>query len=304
MGNEESFPIKIFCFGNQNDVLQDIFPDKIESKDKFEHRRLKKSKSFTENETKKTIEKKIEWNATLYPDITDDNIDELFEDLIKKMDIPETEYDEKEIKKYKNDEKAKEKTKNIIIKFGKENSNYIINYMNDIPKTHLPQIAIVTNEDFDEKEEGLNDNRYLSIIKDRIKENLINFLWEKECYYNERGAILLNKINKIETNNYINIMLTGISRSGKSTLINVLSEKLVTLESPFLESVTNRIREYKIITSENGEFLTGLRFFDTPGLTIIKNNSFLKKDRSTINEVKNAIEKRSKNVKTVEKIFI
>ena len=169
--------------------------------------------------------------------------------------------------------------------------------MNDIPKTHLPQIAIVTNEDFDEKEEGLNDNRYLSIIKDRIKENLINFLWEKECYYNERGTILLNDINKIETNNYINIMLTGISRSGKSTLINVLSEKLVTLESPFLESVTNKIREYKIITSENGEFLTGLRFFDTPGLTIIKSNSFFTKDRSTIDEVKNAIEEKIKECK-------
>ena len=81
MGIEKSFPIKIFCFGNQNDILKDIFPEKIKNKDKFEHRRLKTSKSFTENETNETIEKKIEWNATLYPDIIDDNIDELFEDL-------------------------------------------------------------------------------------------------------------------------------------------------------------------------------------------------------------------------------
>ena len=72
-------------------------------------------------------------------------------------------------------------------------------------------------------------------------------------------------------------MLTGISRSGKSTLINVLSQKLVTLESPFLETVTNKIREYKVITSENGEFLTGLRFFDTPGLTIIKEDGIISK---------------------------
>ena len=290
MGNEETFPIKIFCFGNQNNILQKIFPDKMESKeDNFEHRRLKKSESFKENETNKTLSKKIEWNATLYPDITDDNIEELFEDLEKKMDIPNEEFDEKKIEKDKNDKKAREKTKNVIIKFGKKNFFYLINYMNDIPKTHLPQIAIVTNEDFDEKEEGLNDNRYLTIIKDKIKENLIKYLWEKECYYNERGTIILNTIDKIETNNYINIMLTGISRSGKSTLINVLSEKLVTLESPFLESVTNRIREYKVITSENGDFLTGLRFFDTPGLTVIKNNSFLGRDRNTINEVKSAI---------------
>ena len=290
MGNEETFPIKIFCFGNQNNILQKIFPEKIESKeDNFEHRRLKKSETFKENETKETLSKIIEWNATLYPDITDDNIEELFEDLEKKMDIPNEEFDEKKIEKDKNDKKAREKTKNVIIKFGKKNFFYLINYMNDIPKTHLPQIAIVTNEDFDEKEEGLNDNRYLTIIKDKIKENLIKYLWEKECYYNERGTVILNTIDKIETNNYINIMLTGISRSGKSTLINVLSEKLVTLESPFLESVTNRIREYKVITSENGDFLTGLRFFDTPGLTVIKKNSFFGSDRNTINEVKSAI---------------
>lgn len=238
MGNlfssEPTFPIKVFCFGNQNGILQEIFPEKIENKDKdnWDHRKLKKSESYTENETQKTISKTIEWKATLYPNITDDNVDELFEDLIKKMDIPDDDFNEKESDK--NDPKVREKTRNIIIKFGKENSNYIINYMNEIPKTHLPQIAIVTNEDFDEKEEGLYDNRYLSIIKGKIKENLMEFLWEKECYYNERGTVLLNTTDKIETNNYINIMLTGVSRSGKSTLINVLSEKLVTLESPFL----------------------------------------------------------------------
>jgi len=290
MGNEETFPIKIYCFGNQDGVLGEIFTEKIKSKekDKFERRICKKSISFKENETNETISKTIEWIATIYPNITEDNVDELFEDLSRKMDIPVEENDQKEIDK--NDAKAREKIKNVIIKFGKENSNYLINYMNDIPKTHLPQIAIVTNEVFDEKEEGLNDNRYLSIIKGKIKENLMDFLWEKECYYNERGTVLLNKIDKIETNNYINIMLTGISRSGKSTLINILSEKLVTLESPFLESVTNGIREYKVITSENGEFLTGLRFFDTPGLTIIKN-------RNTINEVKSAIDQKIKECK-------
>ena len=218
MGNEETFPIKIYCFGNQDNILKEIFPDKIKSKekDKFEHRIFKKSKSFKENETNKTISKTIEWIATIYPDITEDNVDELFEDLQRKMDIPVEENDQKEIDKNdKNDAKAREKIKNVIIKFGKENSNYLINYMNDIPKTHLPQIAIVTNEVFDEKEEGLNDNRYLSIIKGKIKENLLDFLWEKECYYNERGTVLLNKIDKIETNNYINIMLTGISVRAK-----------------------------------------------------------------------------------------
>ena len=165
--------------------------------------------------------------------------------------------------------------------------------MDDIPKTHLPQISIVTDDDFNEKEEGLNDNRYLSIIKNVTQEKLYEYLWEKDCYYNERGTIPLNISNDIiETNNYINILLTGLSRSGKSTLINVLSQKLVTLESPFLESVTNKIREYKISTSKNGKFQTGIRFFDTPGLIINKN-------RNTVEDVKSLINKKMRECKDI-----
>ena len=121
-------------------------------------------------------------------------------------------------------------------------------------------------------------------------DDLKNYLWSKECYYNERGHILRKPIkakndNKISTNNFVNIMITGISRSGKSTLINILSGKLITLESPFLESVTNNIREYEIIASNNGKFQTGIRFYDTPGLTKIE-----KKKVDTIKMVKKVIE--------------
>ena len=295
MGNSSQVnPIKVFCFGNKDKILEGIFPEPDENIiDKWEHRKLNKFQSIQENETKKKIKIQIEWKATLYPDITDENINELFEDLGKKMDIPKEEYDdEHKIENY-NDSKIREKCKNIIIKFGKNNSNYLINYMNDIPKTHLPQIAIITSEDFDEGHEGLEDNRYLTIIKTCTEENIYDYLWEKECYYNERGTIFLNdNKDKIETNNYINIILTGLSRSGKSTLINVLSQKLVTLESPFLESVTNNIREYKVYTSKNEIFKTGLRFFDTPGLTVIENQR-----RNTIEEVKTLIDKKLKECK-------
>ena len=296
MGNEQIYPIKIFCFGNQDNILQKIFPEINKTNtDIYEKRILKKSQSIKENESQKTFSINIEWRATLYPDITEENINDLFDDLTKKMEIPK-EYEEKSKENDFNDSSSREKSKNIIIKFGKKNSEYIINYMDDIPKTHLPQIAIITDEEFDENHEGLEDNRYLTIIKNVSRQKLLEFLWEKECYYNERGSILLNSYNdKIETNNYINIMLTGLSRSGKSTLINVLSQKLVTLESPFLESVTNHIREYKVITSSNGIFQTGIKFFDTPGLTIIEKN----KKRNTINEVKSAINKKMKECKDI-----
>ena len=65
------------------------------------------------------------------------------------MGIPKNMYNEK--KKGQNDPKAREKIKNIIIKFGKNNSKYIINYMDSINKLCLPQIAIITNENFDKK---------------------------------------------------------------------------------------------------------------------------------------------------------
>ena len=58
-------------------------------------------------------------------------------------------------------------------------------------------------------------------------------------------------------------MLTGMSRSGKSTLINVLSNKLVSLETPELESVTNEINEYAIYRRANSKDILKFKFIDT-----------------------------------------
>ena len=117
MGSSQSNPIKVFCFGNKDNILQEIFPkktgkDKINSKI-VEYRILQKSQSIQENETKKNINIQIEWRATLYPDITEENIDELFDDLTKKLDIPE-EYKEIENNTNFNDSTSREKSKNIL----------------------------------------------------------------------------------------------------------------------------------------------------------------------------------------------
>ena len=292
MGSTQTYPVKIFCFGDRNEILKEIFTTKVQNKDKWEYRVFKKEMEFKEKETDKTLKETIEWNATLYPDITDDNLEELFESLEKNLNIPD-EYEESHINL---DEDSRKRSRNIIIKFGKNNLNILINFMNNISKTYLPQICLITEEKFDEVNDGLYDNRFLTIIKEEKKsdeeliDDLKNYLWSKECYYNERGHILRKPIkakndNKISTNNFVNIMITGISRSGKSTLINILSGKLITLESPFLESVTNNIREYEIIASNNGKFQTGIRFYDTPGLTKIE-----KKKVDTIKMVKKVIE--------------
>ena len=224
--SKKSFPIKIFVFGNKNNILEKIFTEKLNDKfDKWEQRKYKKETNYKEIETGKKLNEKIEWNAILYPDINDGNIEDLFNSLKKGLNFSE-EFEEEKIENYI-DEDSRERTRNIVIKFGKKNLHYLINYMNSLSKFYLPQIAIITSEEFDEQNEGLDDNRYLTIIKDnKNDEDLLNdiiaYLWSKESYYNERGNILLSQPSidknkkKISTNNYINIMITGISRSGKS----------------------------------------------------------------------------------------
>ena len=59
-------------------------------------------------------------------------------------------------------------------------------------------------------------------------------------------------------------MLTGISRSGKSTLINILSEKLISLETPEFLSVTTEINEYIIYKEIKKDTIIKLKFIDTP----------------------------------------
>ena len=299
LNTKHSFQIKVFAFGNKNNVLEKLFTEKLKDKiDNWEKRQYKREVDFKEIETGIQLTEKIECNAILYPDINDNNIEILFNSLEKGLNIPQ-DFDESKIDNFI-DEDSRKRSRNIIIKFGKNNLNYLINYMNSLSKTHLPQIAIVTSEDFDELNEGLDDNRYLTIIKDNKNDkDLLNYifayLWSKECYYNERGNIILSQPstqkdkNKIITNNYINIIITGISRSGKSTLINILSQKLVTLESPFLESVTNKIREYEIIASKNGIFQSGIRLIDTPGLTKIEKSKI-----DTIEMVKSSIKNKIK----------
>ena len=195
--SKKSFPIKIFVFGNKNNILEKIFTEKLNDKfDKWEQRKYKKETNYKEIETGKKLNEKIEWNAILYPDINDGNIEDLFNSLEKGLNFPE-EFEEEKIENYI-DEDSRERTRNIVIKFGKKNLHYLINYMNSLSKFYLPQIAIITSEEFDEQNEGLDDNRYLTIIKDNkndedLLNDIISYLWSKECYYNERGNILLSQ---------------------------------------------------------------------------------------------------------------
>ena len=153
--------------------------------------------------------------------------------------------------------------------------------LNDISRVYLPQMAIITDEYPDNSFSNiLYDNRFITVIEE-IKENkkctisnIYSYLWDRENYYNERGNILndyapskIIKKNE-EIDSYINILVVGISRAGKSTLINLLWRKLVLLESSEGKSITTKINEYLI---EREDCKIGIKLIDTPGLKKHKN---------------------------------
>ena len=105
---------------------------------------------------------------------------------------------------------------------------------------------------FSEKDKFENDffekfkfPQFVSYIKDKYDEHnpdlnlhkIWSFIWEKDCYYNERGnaecnyspANLLYKPSKGFI--FCNILLIGESRAGKSTFINRIFNKFVTYET-------------------------------------------------------------------------
>ena len=130
MGNKNYPLLNVLVIGGEKEIINQIFINSISNTDLYEIRTFKKYiECFKENEEEDKKKQYINWKGYIYPEINDANFEKIFESL---------------------KEKLKENDKNIILKFGKKNSDYIINYMNlddenEITKNYLPQIAIVTN---------------------------------------------------------------------------------------------------------------------------------------------------------------
>ena len=62
--------------------------------------------------------------------------------------------------------------------------------------------------------------------------------------------------------------MIGLKRSGKSTLINLVSKKLIAFELPNDQSVTHKITEYEVYPFEDEEKynISSIKFYDTPGI--------------------------------------
>ena len=301
-------PIKYFIIGGDKKFINSLFPDVIGFNKKRFHKEIEFELDLESDEKVKPLKDIIQWDATIYPNITDENLEDILKDLSKifymnldNLDNENTDLkDENNENTNVNENKSIEEIKNVLMIFGENNAKYFIDYplLSKIPKLYLPQVVIITEKDLKIPDDIIEDLRYITIIKEKfsnkkeLNKKILSYMWEKECYYNERGNAICDyspsEIDKgISTNTYLNIIVTGIARSGKSTLINLLSDKLVSLESDLLESVTHNIREYCIYHKNEENFKYGIKIFDTPGLSIKYENG--KITENTINIVEETI---------------
>ena len=177
---------------------------------------------------------------------------------------------------------------NVIVCFGDENINDLFNDFQNMGNLYYPLFIIISQKEI--KVEVKYDLRKITniLLKEQTQQRLNNIiisrLWEYDCYYNEKGNKLCKYTpDNIFTNLYnnvpfysINILLTGKSRSGKSTFINYLSNKLIALETCKKISVSKKKTEYCLYTNDNNYEIAPLKFIDTPGIVPEKKEESLK----------------------------
>ena len=280
MGNFESVQIEFFiCSVGEicEDLLTKLFPTKISNT----VRELKKDDMY--------------YKAKIY------NQNNPFQQMIKDI----------------NSNNSNNKKNNIILCFCKddENINTHVDYwrqlINEIAKrireVNSPLIIILNpfedDINFNELFQGHKDRRTITILRtmknnstDDIEHNyrlILSLFWEKNLYLNQK-EIKPNKnfnanyfrINSIELTSSIKILLTGFTRKGKSTFLNLIFGKLISRESPQGFPFTNVSNEFSILPdnnnlenqNENEEIFWGLIIIDTPDLieVTIENQSNIK----------------------------
>ena len=219
-----------------------------------------------------------------------------------------TEEKYKDIEEEIKEDRRSKKNINIILRyqailcFGNENIKILSEHFEDLRKNRM---IFITEEKCDLDEDM--DKRYSTniICKDMSNEDLnvkiISALWELDCCFNEKGNQICRytpeKIFKgLEKDNSLfslNILLTGLSKTGKSTFINLLSGKIMALEADDSQSVTKNISEYYIYRDDDKDEHDALKIIDTPG--IIENQGSNEEDYKEVeNKVINMIKEQDK----------
>jgi shikimate kinase len=140
--------------------------------------------------------------------------------------------------------------KNVIIVFGNEEIKEIIKLINNLEQTKRPLLLFVSKNKQDYSK--LSDIRIASYLqqddddKEKTYNKILSYLWEKDCYFNQRGNISCSLSNanllykKPKGFAFLKILVIGLKRSGKSSLINIISKKLTVFELPNDKSVTKK----------------------------------------------------------------
>ena len=254
--------LKIYIVGkgeNKNYVINNLFKEEI--KDSY----------LKTNADKEFITEQFHWIVRIYKE------EILTEDTIKEM--------RSEIKKDKGSDKNKIMKYQAIICFGSENVKILSENFEELRRSRM---IFITEEKCNNIDEEM-DKRYATNIlcKDMSNEDLnvqiISTLWELDCCFTEKGNQICRytpeKIFKgLEKDNSLfslNILLTGLSRTGKSTFINLLSGKIMALEADETESVTKNITEYYIYRDDDKNEHGAIKIIDTPGIVPNQNNNNL-----------------------------
>ena len=256
---------------------------------------------FKECITDQFLKEKADWEfktKQFHWILTDHSSNKLTDDICKIIT--------QEIKVERNSDLKENKIINqqVIICFGEQNLKILCKYFKEIRE---PRIIAVT-----ESQCEINiDKRYVTNIitegmnEEEVSSFIISSLWELDCYYNGKGNLICrytpeNIFSGLEKDNSLfslNILLLGKSRTGKSTLINLIAGKMIALESDNNTSITKKILEYHIYRNDDKNGHSAIKFIDTPGIIPYK------KDQEYLSE-KNKIEymiRNNKNQKNLEK---
>ena len=289
--NYKKNEINVLVFDLPPNLFEKIFPKHFEIqtiKSGIIKKNFNKSGLFDKLFSKNKL--KVNWVGYLYPELKDDNYKQIL----------------LEVYNFINNNVSK---KFIIIKHGKSFINEFAQVINKI-KADKPLIFfnLKKEDEIDEKSfQKFNQQQFVSYYlheedpkdPDKNYNYIVSYLWEKDCFYNELGnsscqyspANLLYK--KPRGFLFYNILLTGESRAGKSSLINRMFNKAVTFESSKVVSTTLEITHYEYYPDEVNrnekkkitfEDCGGINIFDTPGLVKSKNLNSLKKMKKEIDK--------------------
>ena len=268
-----SIETRLFPKEEKNSLIQNFVQVLNSASRKIETDMRKFFPKYKKNENK--LLEYINWKGYKYPNLSKDNINDILNDLIESL-------------------KSSNNKNNIIIKFGINYAKAFRKMSNSFNADHPFILFNLSENDKVEPDffEIFKYPQYISYIKDKFDQKIpdlnchkiISYIWEKDCYYNERGnsscfyspANLLYKPSKGFI--FCNILLVGESRAGKSTFINRLFNKYMSHETTKFESTTKEITYYEFVLPDdqdendknkiikNGYGL--IRFLDTPGLVL------------------------------------